>query len=265
MQKVFATILAAAVLQFASPVIPAQAAPLDQRVTDFIMQNPNLLQQVIELKQDLDQGNRNVALNKIVANVIANNNNQVVNAVASSGILPAIANGDIMSAIEDSNLTEAIQTQLREGVGTMVREEVEKRVGDKLPVYQTQAAAIAQLLNKQPAVNSNAAAETNSTIAAPANYKQVIDMTATAYAPGYEDNGKWGDLTYMGGTVKKGIAAVDPKVIPMGTRLWIEGYGEAIAEDQGSAIKGNRIDLAFDTRPEAVQYGMQKVKVYVME
>lgn len=264
MQKVFATILAAALLQFASPVIPAHAASLDQRLTDFVMQNPNLLQQVIELKQDWEEGNKDVALNKVVANVIANNDNQVVNAVASSGVLSALAKGDIVSALQDSNLTEAVQTQVRENVGNLVKDEVEKRVGDKLPAYQTQVAAIAQLLNKQPA-SQDSATETKTTPVSPANYKQVLDMTATAYAPGYKDNGQWGNLTYMGGTVKKGVVAVDPNVIPMGTRLWVEGYGEAIAEDQGSAIKGNRIDLAFDTRPEALEYGIQKVKVYVME
>jgi len=90
-------------------------------------------------------------------------------------------------------------------------------------------------------------------------------MTATAYAPGALDNGKWGNLTYMGGKVRKGVAAVDPDVIPMGTRLWIEGYGEAVAEDQGSAIQGNRIDLAFNNRSEALNYGIQRVKAYVLE
>ena len=69
----------------------------------------------------------------------------------------------------------------------------------------------------------------------------------------------------MGGKVRKGVAAVDPTVIPMGTKLWIEGYGEAIAEDQGSAIKGNRIDLAFNNRSEALDYGIQPVKVYVLK
>ena len=89
-------------------------------------------------------------------------------------------------------------------------------------------------------------------------------MTATAYAPGPLDNGKWNNLTYMGGTVQHGVAAVDPRVIPMGTKLWVEGYGEAIAEDQGSAIKGNRIDLAFDKRNDALDYGIQNVKIYVL-
>jgi 3D (Asp-Asp-Asp) domain-containing protein len=99
---------------------------------------------------------------------------------------------------------------------------------------------------------------------APKNYGKVLNMTATAYAPGVLDNGHWNNLTYMGGTIHHGVAAVDPSVIPMGSKLWVEGYGEAVAVDQGSAIKGNRIDLAFDNRQDALDYGIKNLKVYVL-
>ncbi|GAW29881.1 hypothetical protein ULO1_24510 [Carboxydocella sp. ULO1] len=59
--------------------------------------------------------------------------------------------------------------------------------------------------------------------------------------------------------------AVDPRVIPFGTRLWIEGYGEGIAADMGSGIKGNHIDLFFDSYGEAINWGMRNVTVYVLE
>ena len=65
--------------------------------------------------------------------------------------------------------------------------------------------------------------------------------------------------------MKKGIAAVDPNVIPLGTRLFIPGYGEAIADDVGGSIKGNRIDLAFDSRDDALQFGVRNVIVYIVE
>lgn len=247
MQKVFVALAAAAMLQLASPVAPAHAASLEQRLTDFVAQNPNLLQQVVEVQQDLSQGNRNAAMNKVVAAVLANTDSELVSALAS---------GD---------LRDSVQTQVVQGVQDRVQQEVDKRVGDKLVKYQPQIAAVAQLLNGQNPLTPSAVSNNDSLTGSPENYKKVVNMTATAYAPGQEDNGKWGDMTYMGGTVKKGVAAVDPKVIPMGSRLWIEGYGEAIAEDQGSAIKGNRIDLAFNTRPEALNYGIQNVKVFVLE
>ena len=247
MQKIFIALLAAAMLQMASPVAPVQAASLEQRLGDFVAQNPNLLQQAIELKQDLAQGNKNAAMNKVVAAVLANNNSEVVSLLAGG------------------NLRDTVEGKVRQEVESKVRQEVEKRVGDKLIPYQSQIAAVAQLLNWKAPLTPSTVVNSDSLADAPDNYKQVVDMTATAYAPGSEDNGKWGDLTYMGGTVKKGVVAVDPSVIPMGTRVWVEGYGEAIAEDQGSAIKGNRIDLAFNTRPEALEYGIQKVKVYVLK
>lgn len=105
-------------------------------------------------------------------------------------------------------------------------------------------------------------------MAAPENYKTVLDITATAYAAGPHDNGQWGNLTHIGTTVRPGIIAVDPKVIPLRSRVYIEypdGTGAyAVAEDTGGAIKGNRIDIAMKSVPVAYDFGIQKVKVYVL-
>ena len=62
-----------------------------------------------------------------------------------------------------------------------------------------------------------------------------------------------------------GVVAVDPRVIPLRTRLYIENYGYAIAGDVGSAIKGNRIDLGFTTVDECMRFGRRKVIVYVLD
>ena len=53
-------------------------------------------------------------------------------------------------------------------------------------------------------------------------------------------------------------------MIPLGTRLYIEGYGEAIADDTGGAIVGNRIDLGMDSRDEALDFGRQDVVVHIL-
>ena len=58
--------------------------------------------------------------------------------------------------------------------------------------------------------------------------------------------------------------AVDPNIIPYGTRVEIEGVGVRIAEDCGGAIKGNRIDLLFDTHEEALEWGMQTRQVTIL-
>jgi 3D (Asp-Asp-Asp) domain-containing protein len=104
---------------------------------------------------------------------------------------------------------------------------------------------------------------------APKEFKQVVNATATAYAPGALDNDQWGNKTYLGTNVRPGIIAVDPDVIPIGSRLYIQypdGHGEyAVAEDTGGAIKGNRIDVAKSTVKEAENFGMKQVKVFVVE
>ena len=58
--------------------------------------------------------------------------------------------------------------------------------------------------------------------------------------------------------------AVDPHVIPLGTRLYIPGYGFAIADDTGGAIKGHVIDLAFDSHQEAINFGVRHITVYIL-
>lgn len=87
-------------------------------------------------------------------------------------------------------------------------------------------------------------------------------VSATAYSrfdPGLSNH------TASGTLVRRGVIAVDPVVIPMGTRVFIPGYGEAIAEDVGSAIRGNTIDIAFDTAEEAIQFGRKTVEIFIMD
>lgn len=95
-------------------------------------------------------------------------------------------------------------------------------------------------------------------------YTRELEMTATGYTAGAESNPDGNGLTYTGMRAQRGVVAVDPRVIPLYTRLYIEGYGPAIAADTGGAIQGNRIDLCFDTVEEALQWGIRPVKVYIL-
>lgn len=105
--------------------------------------------------------------------------------------------------------------------------------------------------------------------------KKIIRMTSTAYDAGFESTGKKpGDkhygITRSGTTVRPGVVAVDPKVIPLGSKLYIESldgskdYGFASAEDTGGAIKGNKIDLYFESAQDVKKYGRRTVKVYIL-
>lgn len=107
-------------------------------------------------------------------------------------------------------------------------------------------------------------------------YKKAIIMNASAYDLSYKSTGKKpGDsnygLTASGTKARPGVVAVDTDVIPLGTKLYIEStdrskdYGFAVAEDTGSAIKGKRIDLFFESHSKALAFGRRKVKVYILE
>lgn len=112
------------------------------------------------------------------------------------------------------------------------------------------------------------AQETPNVPADEAGAKQVLDVKATAYAPGPHDNDQWGNKTHMGTEIRPGVIAVDPRIIPLGSQVMIkypDGSKEyAVAEDTGGAIKGHRIDVAKWTVREADKFGIKPVRVYVL-
>jgi 3D (Asp-Asp-Asp) domain-containing protein len=91
--------------------------------------------------------------------------------------------------------------------------------------------------------------------------KAAMSMVATAYtAHCYGCSG----VTAMGQHAGHGIVAVDPRVIPLGSHLYIPGYGSAVAGDTGGAIHGNRVDLGFNSDSDAMQFGRRSITVYVL-
>ena len=97
-------------------------------------------------------------------------------------------------------------------------------------------------------------------------YERVINGKATAYnCPGYVGH------TASGTVAEVGKVAVDPSVIPLGSKLYIVSqdgqyvYGYCIAEDTGGLIKGNKVDLYFSTWDECIQFGYRPVTIYVVE
>lgn len=93
-------------------------------------------------------------------------------------------------------------------------------------------------------------------------YTQVLGMEATAYLP---TDGGGGGLTAMGIPATYGIVAVDPDIIPLGTKVYIPGYGEALAADTGGAIYGYRIDLCMEDYWQAMDFGRRTVTVFVLK
>lgn len=106
-------------------------------------------------------------------------------------------------------------------------------------------------------------------------YKKVLTCQATAYDLSFESCGKYPGspgygITASGTYAKVGTVAVDPRVIPLGTKMYIVStdgsyvYGYCTAEDTGGAIKGNKVDLFYNTRNECLQFGRRSVNVYIL-
>jgi len=106
---------------------------------------------------------------------------------------------------------------------------------------------------------------------APTKYSRVEVFTATAYDASPADNGIWAGKTSTGMPLEYGVIAVDPKVIPYGTKMYIESvdgmykYGYAIAGDCGGAIKGKKVDLFFPSRSTCYSFGRRAVKIYFLD
>jgi len=87
---------------------------------------------------------------------------------------------------------------------------------------------------------------------------EVMIFEATAYT--------WtGNRTVTGTWPSRGTIAVDPAIIPLGTKLYIEGYGEGVAEDTGGAIRGHIIDLYMESEDECWAWGRRIVTVRIVE
>ena len=95
--------------------------------------------------------------------------------------------------------------------------------------------------------------------------RRVVTMSATWYDP-YHDGSNDHGRTRTGVLAGYGVVAVDPHFMPLGTRLYIEGYGYAVAADTGGAIKGNRIDLAIDSQHDVKNVkDMKHVHVHILD
>ena len=109
--------------------------------------------------------------------------------------------------------------------------------------------------------NNDSSSTNNSNPTSPGGYKEVLHVEATAYSGG--------TITAMGLKAVRnpnGIStiAVDPSVIPLGSKVYIPGYGYAIASDTGGAIKGHIIDLFMNSESACINWGRRNITIYVI-
>lgn len=123
----------------------------------------------------------------------------------------------------------------------------------------------------QSLVVPDAAVKTAASVAKPVEQQperayKTIKVTSTAYTANCAG---CSGVTATGINLKKNpnkkVIAVDPRIIPLGTKVWVEGYGEAIAGDTGGAIKGNKIDVFFPSKKQAYNWGRRTVTIKVYE
>jgi 3D (Asp-Asp-Asp) domain-containing protein len=116
--------------------------------------------------------------------------------------------------------------------------------------WPTRSLILSEIFQRQPALAMIQSA-----------MQRAFRMVATAYVP-------WcpgcSGIAKNGMRAGRGVVAVDPSVIPLGTQLYIPGYGRAIAGDTGGSIVGNRIDLGFENYGAAMQFGRREITVYVL-
>lgn len=159
------------------------------------------------------------------------NDNQIENA-------DMIYDGEVLTINTDSPVATAAQTETKEAAAT------------------TTEAAPAE------------ASEQATTNTEEANYSgTTMYMESTAYSSDPADALGGGTVTATGQNLLENpmAVAVDPSVIPLGTHLYVEGYGEAYAVDTGSAIQGNIIDVHFSSYEQCVAWGRRQVKVTILD
>ena len=163
---------------------------------------------------------------------------------------------------------------------TLINDVIVKEPVDKVVEYGTKALPTATPKpTKAPAPADNGSSGSgifSSSRGVPVEYTKSYSMKASAYTCAPDETGKDYDHPYYGITAsgmkaQVGVIAVDRNVIPLGTKLYVEGtgsskdYGFCIAGDVGGGIKGMKVDLYMNTKSECFAWGRRFVKVYVLE
>ena len=183
-----------------------------------------------------------------------------------------IAKHEEQLEVEQENLTKQqaelnLNLQKRQESLTVMQQKY-SQVDQEMAGIQAQLAeAQAKVRQEQEAARSMAAASTAAPVATPAPTGQTgTEMYVTSTAYSHESSGS---ITRMGHNIKENpnmkLIAVDPPVIPLGSRVWVEGYGVAIAGDTGGAIKGHKIDVLMPNNAQAYAWGRKTVKIVVLQ
>ena len=169
----------------------------------------------------------------------------------------AVGTEKVLQAGEPGRKTEVYKVTYLDG-DIAEKELVSREIVD--PVPEIIAKGTYEVASRSQTSTTSAKTTTSTSGTAPngMSYSKVFTCTATAYTAD-------GTKTKTGTTPRVGAIAVDPSVIPLGTKLYVEGYGFCVAEDTGGAINGYKIDVYLDTEDECVSWGVKTVKVWILQ
>lgn len=158
------------------------------------------------------------------------------------------------NTVTENTQTSAPQTETKQEA--VQKEQPKQETVQQQPKQETKAAAETSVPTEEKAVQSN----TNNQQAS-----KELTVTATAYTA---NDGGISGVTATGVDLNKNpnakVIAVDPNVIPLGSKVYVEGYGEATAADTGGAIKGNKIDVFVPNKSDASNWGVKTVNVKIL-
>lgn len=144
-------------------------------------------------------------------------------------------------------------------------EEVAKEPTNKVIAIGTKEPEVVSLAEEKPKKQKKQSKQSKQSTKKPSDGKE-FTMNATAYTASCSGcSGVTATGINLGADPNKKVVAVDPSVIPLGSRVWVEGYGEAIAGDTGGSINGNRIDVHVPDESAAYSFGRRTVKVKVLD
>ena len=177
---------------------------------------------------------------------------------------------------EANDLAKGITRVAQEGRNgaKKLKYEVKLRNGEEIGRTCINSSVVKSPVNRIVEVGTNANASSASSNK-DFSYSRMLKCTATAYDLSYESCGKnpgdpYYGITASGMKAQYGVIAVDTSVIPLGTRMYVEAvdgswvYGYCVAGDTGSGIKGNKIDLFYNSRNEAISFGRRQANVYIL-
>ena len=170
----------------------------------------------------------------------------------------SVQNGDEEVVSYDVSNGDAVETETPEEVEEAV-EAAEGNVVEEAVVEEPAEEAVVEEVVEQTQPAEESTAQTSSS-----ENGRWMTVEATAYS---RNQPELSNHTFTGIDLRENsrVIAVDPNVIPLGSTIYVPGYGEYIAGDTGGAIIGNRIDIHFESLDSAIQFGRQSIDVQVFE